>query len=152
MLPAVASRGEEGVLNSLVQTGYQTTNSFTHGAPRQVKKTNEVKNRVLGKARSGIPMETRKKIAERVTDAKRSFKIDISDLGLPYIPKNVTDSIYITELIADHNLLDEIEHVLGRLAQLKTLSLSWNRIVTPFPIAFYVLYALRIPPPPPPSY
>ena len=36
------------------------------------------------------------------------LQIDISELELPYIPKQVLDCVFIESLIADRNLLDEV--------------------------------------------
>jgi hypothetical protein len=38
-------------------------------------------------------------------------------LELPYIPKQVLDCIFINTLIADRNLLDEVDPGIGRMGQ-----------------------------------
>lgn len=40
-----------------------------------------------------------------------------SELELPYIPKQVLDCIFINTLIADRNLLDEVDPGIGRMGQ-----------------------------------
>ena len=41
-----------------------------------------------------------------------------SELELPYIPKQVLDCVYIEQLLADKNLLDEVDPAIGRMGNL----------------------------------
>jgi len=56
-----------------------------------------------------------------ILEAKRTLSIDISELELPYIPKQVLDCIFIDHLIADKNLLDEVDPAIGRMGNLSVL-------------------------------
>lgn len=42
-----------------------------------------------------------------------------SELELPYVPKQVLDCIFINTLIADRNLLDEVDPAIGRMGQVR---------------------------------
>lgn len=108
---------------------------------RKQKETN--KTRLQGKQRSGIPLEVRRKILKGIQEGKRTLKLDISNLELPYISKQVTDATFLEELYADHNLLDEIEGSIGRLFNLRILSLTWNRIENPLPLPLFEMGVLR---------
>ena len=99
--------------------------------------------RLEGKQRAGIAADTRRKIAELILDAKRTLSIDISELELPYIPKQVLDCLFIDHLIADKNQLDEVDPGIGRMGNLSVLSLSWNRIESPLPMSLWELNCLR---------
>ena len=41
-----------------------------------------------------------------------------SELELPYIPKQVLDCVYLEQLLADKNLLDEVDPAIGRMGNL----------------------------------
>jgi hypothetical protein len=56
---------------------------------RKKKKAETVKTRVQGKTRIGVPLEVRRAITKGIVAAKRTLKLDISNLKLPYIPKQV---------------------------------------------------------------
>lgn len=95
-----------------------------HGKTTHGYKQTHTHRRLEGKQRSGIAAETRRKIAELILEAKRTLSIDISELELPYIPKQVLDCIFIDHLIADKNLLDEIDPAIGRMGNLSVLRCS----------------------------
>jgi len=63
----------------------------------------------------------RRKLADLILDAKKTLKIDISGLDLPYIPKQVLDCLFIDHLIADKNQLDEVDAAIGRMGNLSVL-------------------------------
>jgi len=63
----------------------------------------------------------RRKVADLILDAKKTLKIDISGLDLPYIPKQVLDCLSIDHLIADKNQLDEVDPAIGRMGNLSVL-------------------------------
>jgi hypothetical protein len=94
------------------------------------KKTKKelAQERLFGKEKGGIPAEIRKKMRDRVLAGRRTKKIDLCNLGLPYLPKMVTDEVSTEILLCDHNEIDEIPPPLGMLFNLSVLSLSYNRL------------------------
>jgi hypothetical protein len=94
------------------------------------KKTKKelAQERLFGKEKGGIPAEIRKKMRDRVLAGRRTKKIDLCNLGLPYLPKMVTDEVSTEIMLCDHNEIDEIPPPLGLLFNLSVLSLSYNRL------------------------
>jgi hypothetical protein len=94
------------------------------------KKTKKelAQERLFGKEKGGIPAEIRKKMRDRVLAGRRTKKIDLCNLGLPYLPKMVTDEVSTEILLCDRNEIDEIPPPLGMMFNLSVLSLSYNRL------------------------
>lgn len=94
------------------------------------KKTKKelAQERLFGKEKGGIPAEIRKKMRDRVLAGRRTKKIDLCNLGLPYLPKMVTDEVSTEILLCDRNEIDEIPVSLGMLFNLSVLSFSYNQL------------------------
>ncbi len=74
---------------------------------RKKKKAETVKTRVQGKTRTGVPLEVRRTITKAIVAAKRTLKLDISNLNLPYLPKQVMMMMMM--------MIPSIVHQRGRL-------------------------------------
>lgn len=135
---------EDGTVPVKKKKHYDSDDEENNTKMERKKRQKETsKTRVQGKARTGIPIEVRRKILKGIQDAKKTLVLDISDMQLPYISKQVTDASFLEVLIADKNLLDEVEGSIGRLINLRILSLCWNRIENPLPMPMFEMYLLR---------